>query len=516
MFNSGKNHLTTEDNRGLTLIELLVAVVIFSIAIVPMLYAFVYSTGYNFKAQQTLQSTGIAQAIIEKAKSPGVTIDSMEADILAGSLLDTNVFSFGAASNPSAGVYRIEDVRAVNLTEDSNSRRLYDVEITLTTPAATGNTSVIRSMSDTTANFTRNTTAFTPLILRTEDDRAVDRLVELLKANAFTSGLSVTDSSGNAVAEASWPVSDPSVFFNESDIDFDRLVIRRVINIDCTSSGVNVAVDYYCGGFFTENLGGTRTLGTTFSISKGFSAGGASYTVSCSGDINNASTSYTISTSNPFTPGASAEPFYRATYSGSNTFTIFAGATDALFFYYYPGYESTQSSSVASFYDTFIVNSSVASSDVTDCGGTFDMYFYKQLRDDLSNAELNHGEYNYAPYFDITNSGSGMTVNFYNNLLVDVRNTDLYDLTTYGPLDTHGNSYANKLQSNGTSSLLNFTGNVENKTLKPDPAVTPYDWDGYTVIPYDTVTPLYSVTVNVYKDGEASPIETMSSEVINW
>lgn len=92
MFSVGKNHLTTKDNRGLTLVELLVAVVIFSIAIVPMLYAFVYSTGYSFKAQQTLQSTGIAQAVIEKAKSPGVNMDVFENAILGNSLLDNGVF----------------------------------------------------------------------------------------------------------------------------------------------------------------------------------------------------------------------------------------------------------------------------------------------------------------------------------------------------------------------------------------------------------------------------------------
>ena len=108
-----------------------------------------------------------------------------------------------------------------------------------------------------------------------------------------------------------------------------------------------------------------------------------------------------------------------------------------------------------------------------------------------------------------------MTINFYNNLLNDVRDTDFYD-STYGLLNTHAGSYANKLQSDGSSSLLDITGNFSNRTLLPSAAPGTYDWDKCNVIPYESVITTYTITVTVYKDGESTPIETMSSEVINW
>ena len=521
MFSGGKNHRTTEDNRGLTLVELLVAVVIFSIAILPMLYAFVYSTGYNFKAQQTLQSTGIAQAIIEKAKSPGITLDKMDTAILGGTLLDTDVFAFSAGTKDAVtGVYRIENVSAKHLgTEDSVSRRVYDVEIEMS-PILSHNTSVIRSMSDNTCNFTDHNSAFNPSALAYCDERAAEKLVELLKANACDdshTSVKVT-STGAAVAQASWPVAHPGQLITNDDFDLDNLIIRRVLRINCTTTGVKLNVDYYCGGFYTVT-GGIRSIGSVFKISKNVTIGGTEYTITCNGGINNASTTYSIITSSNFVPGAGVSAFYSAQYGGTSDFTLYTGATDALFFYYYPGYELDTSSDKVNFYDTFWVKNSVGASDVADSEGTFDMYFYKQLNNTLSDAQLNYAEWNYAPYFKFENTGSGMTVNFYNNLLNDVRTEDYYATPAAGTgnLSSHAGSYANKLQSNGTSSLISSSGSFSNKTLNPTsvPAGS-YDWNGSNVIPYESVVTSYNIIVRVYKDGESTPIETMSGEVINW
>lgn len=515
MFSRGKNHLTTKDNRGLTLIELLVAVVIFSIAIVPMLYAFVYATGYNFKAQQTMQSTGIAQAIIEKAKSPGITIDKLEDAIMGDTLLDSSVFTWGTPTDNGSHSYRIEDVRAVNLTEDTSSRRVYDVDITMS-PGVTSYTSVIRSMSDTTANFTDYSSDFTSSLLLFEDQQAKDKLVELITGNLFTdSHVTIKNGSGVTVDPDSIGLTHPGMLFDESDVDLDKLIIRRVIYIDCTSTSVTAHVDYFCGGFYSY-VGGSRSKSSVFTASKPINVGGASYTASVSGGINSLSTSYSIITSDNLNPSAGDIPFYKASYNGSNTFTLYSGATDALFFYYYPGYESTGSADMVNYYDSFIIKNSVNAADVADSNGIFDMYFYKQLNDTLSEAQMNQGEWNYAPYFNINNSSATMTVNFYNNFLVDIRDTDYYD-ATYGILSAHSGSYAGKLQTNGTSSLLNVTGLFENKTLLPTsvPGVV-FDFDNNNIIPYESVVTTYNITVTVYKDNETTPIETMSGEVVNW
>ena len=521
MFSVGKNHLTTKDNRGLTLVELLVAVVIFSIAIVPMLYAFVYSTGYSFKAQQTLQSTGIAQAVIEKAKSPGVNMDVFESAILGNSLLDNGVFSWNSSSDDGTDAlgyhhYRIEDVKALNLTEDTISRRIYDVDIAVK-EGSSSNASVIRSMSDTTANFTDYSSDFTSSLLLFEDQQAEDKLVELIRTNLFTdSHVTVKDSTGAVVPSGSWPVAHPAMLLGESDIDRDTLIIRRVIYIDCTSTAVTTKVSYFCGGFYTEIPGGTRSLGSVLTISKDVNISGDTYTITCSGGINGPSDTYSIITSSNLNPSAGDKPFYKAKYNGNESFTLYSGATDALFFYYYPGYESTTSSGKANYYDSFIINNSVNAADVTGSNGIFDMYFYKQYNNTLTTAQLEQGEFNYAPYFNFTNSSTSMTINFYNNLLNDVREDDFYD-GTYGLLNAHSGTFADKLQADGSSSLIAVTGNFENKTLLPTsiPGVL-YDFDNSNVTPYESVVTTYSIIVTVYKDNESTPIETMSSEVINW
>ena len=88
------------NNKGMTLVELLVAIAIFAAAIIPMLYAFVYSTAFNFKSQQTMQSTGIAQAIIEKCKGANVDQDQIVTMLTNGSIFDGTQFINGTARMP--------------------------------------------------------------------------------------------------------------------------------------------------------------------------------------------------------------------------------------------------------------------------------------------------------------------------------------------------------------------------------------------------------------------------------
>ena len=113
-----------ENNKGLTLVELLVAVCIFAAAIVPMLYAFVYSTGFNFKSQRTLQSTGIAEAIIEKSKGAGVNGQTIMDKLDDGTILDGTEFDITSAGLEADGYYWLRGVKPTNAV-DGNNRRTY-------------------------------------------------------------------------------------------------------------------------------------------------------------------------------------------------------------------------------------------------------------------------------------------------------------------------------------------------------------------------------------------------------
>ena len=60
------------NNHGLSLVELLIAVTILAIIIVPLLHAFVSSARLNLKSQRTMKSTMIAETIMEEFKELSV------------------------------------------------------------------------------------------------------------------------------------------------------------------------------------------------------------------------------------------------------------------------------------------------------------------------------------------------------------------------------------------------------------------------------------------------------------
>ena len=58
-----------QSNKGFTLVEVLVAILVLSIIIVPLLSAFVVAANTNAKARQTLRATTLAQNVMEELKA---------------------------------------------------------------------------------------------------------------------------------------------------------------------------------------------------------------------------------------------------------------------------------------------------------------------------------------------------------------------------------------------------------------------------------------------------------------
>ena len=58
-----------QSNKGFTLVEVLVAILILAIIVVPLLSAFVMSAKTNAKARQTLRATTLAQNVMEELKA---------------------------------------------------------------------------------------------------------------------------------------------------------------------------------------------------------------------------------------------------------------------------------------------------------------------------------------------------------------------------------------------------------------------------------------------------------------
>ena len=247
-----------KDNLGMTLVELIVAIGIFVAAIVPMLYAFVYSTGFNFKSQRTMQSTGIAQAIAEQCKSVNYDYSDLQATfamddstILDGSQFTVNGNAGGDKEGVNRGMYWMYGVRATNNTTDgTTTRRAYDVAIDfrLITDSVTDYSS-IQSMGHTTFNFGDSMS----VALRGEDGVAQAKAIEKIKELFADSNITCSETLPTL------PAGTLKAFFSESDIDITDIVLDREIVINVSDPGtysdptsgadesVQVIVNYYCG-----------------------------------------------------------------------------------------------------------------------------------------------------------------------------------------------------------------------------------------------------------------------------
>ena len=64
-----KNSNRFKSNKGFTLVEVLVAIAVLAIILVPLLSAFVVSANTNAKARQTLRATTLAQNVMEELKA---------------------------------------------------------------------------------------------------------------------------------------------------------------------------------------------------------------------------------------------------------------------------------------------------------------------------------------------------------------------------------------------------------------------------------------------------------------
>lgn len=111
--------MKTSDNKGFTLIEVLIAVMVLAIVIVPMLHSFVSSHRVNAKSKQYMRATTLAQdemEIFEKEKLED--------------LIDTTKFSYNVSGPDGNGCYVFLREGINNDSAGSTASR-FDVEVTL-------------------------------------------------------------------------------------------------------------------------------------------------------------------------------------------------------------------------------------------------------------------------------------------------------------------------------------------------------------------------------------------------
>lgn len=117
------------DNKGFTLVELLVAVMVLAVIIVPLLHSFVTSFRVNAKSKQLMRATTLAQnemEIFEKEKIEDLIVMTEKGDP------SKKVYSVTDQPDPADagddGCYRFERKKTIN---DESGREMFDVVVTL-------------------------------------------------------------------------------------------------------------------------------------------------------------------------------------------------------------------------------------------------------------------------------------------------------------------------------------------------------------------------------------------------
>ena len=515
-----------KNNKGFSLVELLVAMAIFAAAIVPMLYAFVYSTGYNFKSQQTLQATGISQAIIENCKAANTNYDTIVADLTSGDILkENNSFSVGSVSDLGGGVYFFDNVRATNydrtavndaVDAGNANRRAYDVKVTLT---ALGDSvtdfSMIHSMrAGVTANYTLAD------VLKAQDEAAQGVIFQRVKDEMVSSTTcaetGLTSAQVEAVAE--------SLFVNSLDVR--KLFIERRITITSEDSGVTVKVEYYYDGY-----GDDAAHPTTYSNSGSQNLSGTTY-------------HFSVSAAVPTDPDT-------ADATGNYEYDALSGApASSVFFYYYPCYKATAgidgtpgtTDDTCNFTDHFVLVNNMSSAYLingTDDSNRLDFYLFKQndlAGDRYADDKIENYEEDYECIVDMTNNAS-FPVNLYHNFLWNVATCeelpeaawatvydggDTYNRTRVVHADPNNLSDRNILNPLVTSNYKDTFYNDEiggdrNSLILEDQAVFPYwseKYDGVSSITYYGAR--YGILIEVFPHGSTTEVEHMYSEFLNW
>lgn len=123
-----KNRKLQLDNKGFSLVELLVAMIILAIIVVPLLHTFISSARTNARAKQTMRATTIAENLME---------EFIDADV--GDML----LKYGGVEDKTTGICTFSIPGGALLSEHQTTDYRVDVELNPTVYAARNSDNVI-------------------------------------------------------------------------------------------------------------------------------------------------------------------------------------------------------------------------------------------------------------------------------------------------------------------------------------------------------------------------------------
>lgn len=379
------------NNAGMTLVEILVAIAILSVAIIPLMFAFVNSMRYNARGRELQQTTVLAHTIIENCKAD--TFDEVKSSITGG-----NFVPGGYTQHTVGNTFYLQNVKLEN--------QMYDVKIDFTSHAIGTDTSynILRSVTMNpyldamlTVHTPDNTDPLvaTPHTLTDMDAHAYVTALEDIAAGIKTASQDATkypDLVANGVV-VDLPVSEIEDSFKAGGTHENRLVLKRdtTINIGTDASGNEVATVIYTYSY--EVVGGDY-----------------SYTYT---DV-----ALALNETVTYTAGGTLGMYTYEIYSNSNTKAEATGVKlENIYIMYYPAYSTSSGTTVMFPFDVveeITINNNLAGT-ATDPRET-NVYLVKQKNTNYTDGELTTLDVAYAAEVKVTgNTVTNARTNVYHN-----------------------------------------------------------------------------------------------------
>lgn len=190
-----------KDNRGLTLVELIIGITILAIIVVPLLQTFIVGAGTEVKSHQYGQASDIAQSLSEQIQAT-----TMDAILLNATVLTPNV------SSPSAKFYKLSDG-----TSSTNA------------PALESNKYYIRI-----PGYPDNSSSYNALVTFTLDTADSDNTTPVVVGNKMDAMFNMSSADNNAELALK---SECGYLMTNGGSDLTIASLTRSITLNVTKSG---------------------------------------------------------------------------------------------------------------------------------------------------------------------------------------------------------------------------------------------------------------------------------------
>lgn len=231
-----------QNNRGMTLVEVVVAIFILSVAILPVLHTFVSSAMYNARARRNQQTTAAAQTVLENFKAYSVKeicdqfahIDGKNFAVSGGVAVTTQIVDPATRTLVSAPIAAGDmDFRIMGMVYQNEH---YDVEINLRS-----HNSLAADMETLIYENRTSDNAAAYVGLQSMDADALSQIAEKV-AEVWTAE---ERAAAPTPAPSAPPV--PEITHSGSEVDTGKIKInRREITIDFHKSGDNYIAEVSC------------------------------------------------------------------------------------------------------------------------------------------------------------------------------------------------------------------------------------------------------------------------------